>query len=338
MTAPSSNDLNQAKIRQLLAAVGSAHAQEEPAVEVTEYDWRDPHSFNEEELNQLAAVMSQVAARIAETFARFYSSEHHVSPMAITQHFANDLPNQIELDRGCCLTFGPEKGPPCGFTAITGRTALAWVTRLLGDSETGDDPERPLSSLEESLLFDLLTAVVEGFLLPLQPRHSLKSDARLCQGQPDIQFETTEGLCKIVFQVKRDDADEACDIAFLLPCSRLTALVGKIATVPPRISPQELSHALTEHLQQMPVTVTARLASTTVSFREILDLGPGDILLLDKPIQESMELILDGAGVFSGRPVRSQGHYAVAIQQFEDVTSEASNEPKKGPNHHAQGG
>lgn len=330
MTASSSNNLNQAKIHQLLAAVGSVPAQEEPALEMTAYDWRDPHSFNEDELNQLAAVMSQVAARIAETFARFYSSEHHVSPIAVTQHFANDLPNQIELDRGCCLTFSPDKGQPCGFAAIAAQTALAWVTHLLGDSDTGDDPERPLSGLEESLLFDLMTATVEGFLLPLRPHLNLKSGARLCQGQPEIQFETTEELCRIVFQVKRGDADDACEIAFLLPCSRLAALVGKVATIPPQISPQELSRTLMEHVQQMPVTVTARLASTTVSFREILDLSPGDILLLDKPIRESMELIINGTGVFSGRPVRSQGHYAVAIQRSEDVTSKASDKPKKG--------
>ncbi len=336
MTPLSGNHLGRMKIRQLLANVGSAPTPEEPAVEVAEYDWRDPHYFNEDELNRLAGVMSQVAARIAETFARFYSSEHHVSPAAITQHFANDLHSQIELDRGYCLTFRPDKDHPCGFAAITARTALAWVTRLLGDSDAGDDPQRPLSGLEESLLFDLLTAVIEDFFLPLRPHHNLKSDTRVCQGQPNIQFETTEELCKIIFQVKRDDADEASDMAFFLSCSRLTALVGKNVTVPPPIPPQELSRVLTEHVQQMPVTVTARLASTTVRFREILDLSPGDILLLDRAVQESIELVIDGAAAFSGRPVRSQGHYAVAIQRREDVTSKTSDEPKKGQNRHAR--
>ncbi len=335
MTTLSGNHLSRTKIHQLLTNVGSAPAPEARAVEVAEYDWRDPHYFNEDELNRLAAVMSQVAARIAETFARFYSSEQHVSPAAITQHFANDLHSQIELDRGYCLTFHSDKDQPCGFATITARTALAWVTRLLGDSDAGDDPERPLSDLEESLLFDLMTAVTEDFFLPLRPHHNLKSDTRVCQGQPSIQFETTEELCKVIFQVKRDDADEADDIAFLLSCSRLTALVGRIVAVPRQSPPQELSRVLMEHVQQMPVTVTARLAATTVRFREILDLSPGDILLLDKPVQESIELVIDGAAAFSGRPVRSQGHYAVAIQRREDVTSKTSDEPKKGQNHHA---
>jgi flagellar motor switch protein FliM len=68
-----------------------------------------------------------------------------------------------------------------------------------------------------------------------------------------------------------------------------------------------------EHLQEVPVTVTAILASTTASFQEILDLGPGDILLLDQPVDGPAELILNGRAVFFGRPARSQGQRAVVI-------------------------
>ena len=72
-----------------------------------------------------------------------------------------------------------------------------------------------------------------------------------------------------------------------------------------------------EHLQQMPVTVPARLASTTLTFQEVLDLGPGDILLLDKPVDGPAELIIDGRTVFRGRPAQSQGRYAVVILESE---------------------
>ena len=56
-----------------------------------EYDWRDPHYFNEDQCNALAAAMSQVAALIAETFTHFYSREFTVTPVSITQHFAADV-------------------------------------------------------------------------------------------------------------------------------------------------------------------------------------------------------------------------------------------------------
>jgi flagellar motor switch protein FliM len=70
-------------------------------------------------------------------------------------------------------------------------------------------------------------------------------------------------------------------------------------------------------LQQVPVTIRATLTSTTLTFQEILDLGPGDILLLDKPVDGPAELIVNGRTVFRGRPAQSQGQYAVVIHESE---------------------
>jgi flagellar motor switch protein FliM len=271
--------------------------------------------------SRLAQVLGQVATRMAEIFARSRSSPFEVSLKALTQHFAGDLCRRMELDQDYCLTFAPDKGQPCGFVSISPQTTIAWATWLLGDSDSTRAPNQALSALEESLLSDLLTAVLEAFLAPLRAQHGLKPAGTPCKGQPCIQFELTEEAARIVFQVKSADPGEACEIVFVLPCSRLAALAGKTATAaPPKVSPQELSQALMEHLQEMPVTITAILASTTLMFQEILDLNPGDILLLDKPVDGLAELIVNGRAGFRGRPARSEGQQAVVI-----VESEAGN-------------
>jgi flagellar motor switch protein FliM len=318
VTAPSANHLGRAKIGQLLAAVGSRPAPDQAPPQATPYDWRDPHCFNANQQTRLAQALGQVAARMAEIFARSRNSAFEVSLKALAQHFAGDLCRRMELDHDYCLTFAPDKGPPCGFVSISPQTTIAWVTWLLGDSDSTRDPNLALSSLEESLLSDLLTAVLEAFLAPLRAQHNLRPAGPLCEGQPNLQFELTEEVARIVFQVKSADPGEPCEIAFVLPCSRLAALAGKTATTTPaKVSPQELSHALMEHLQHVPVTVKATLASTTLTFQEILDLVPGDILLLDKPVDGPAELILNGRTVFRGRPVRSQGQYAVVVLESE---------------------
>jgi flagellar motor switch protein FliM len=262
MMSPSANDLGRAsrapqrdssrlgsRIGQLLAAVGSRPApagpeqsERDPAPpEGAPYDWRDPHYFNTDQQNRLVQVLGQVAARMAEIFTRSRSSLMEVSLGGLTQHFAGDLCRHMELDHDTCLTFAPDKGQPCGFASISPQTTAVWVTRLLGDSDSTRHPNQALSSLEESLLSDLLTAVLEAFLTPLRAHHNLRPACSLCQGQPNIQFELTEEVCQAVFQVKSPDAGEASEIAFLLPCSRLAALAGKtVTTAPPRMSPQEL--------------------------------------------------------------------------------------------------
>jgi len=328
MTDASINSLGKAKIRQLLAAVGSAPAQEQPADRVFEYDWRDPHWLNADQINRLAAVMSQVAAKLGNVFARFFNRKFEISPTAVAQHFANDLPRIVEAGRVVCLAFGPDDRSSCGFIAIPSQTTRDWATRLLGDTESAGDADRPLSSLEESLLSDLVTAVVDTFLASLQPYETLKSSDRLDKGLPVISFESTEEICRIAFQVKEADKSDATDITVVLSCSRLAALVGRTAPPAPRVTPQELSKTLMDHLQQMPVTVTARLATTTVGFQEALDLGPGDILLLDKPIHEMVELAIEGRTVFRGRPTRSGSQYAILIRESQTGRVQETPKPK----------
>jgi flagellar motor switch protein FliM len=334
--SPSIDHLGKTRISQLLAAVGSIPAPEQPAGDATPYDWRDPHYLNPDQLNRLAAVMSQAAARLADVFTRFFGREFDVSPTAVTQHFAGELGRGLDTNSSYCLTFGPEKGSSCGFFAISSPTTMGWVSRLLGDTESTGDPNRSLSSLEESLLSDLVAAVLEVFLASLRPHETLKSAGRLSKGQPAVQFERIEEVCRIAFQLREAGKDESSDLTFVLSCGRLAALVGKTLPAAPRSTPQELSQTLMEHLQQMPVTITARLATAQVGFQEILNLGPGDILLLDKPIHEMVELTIEGRTAFRGRPAQSDGQYAILIKECqsgratEPSRSKTPGEPKKG--------
>jgi flagellar motor switch protein FliM len=318
MTGPSANHLGRAKIGQLLAAIGSTHAQDPAPPAATPYDWRDPHCFAANQQNRLVQALEHVAGRMAEIFRRSRGRACEVSLKSLTQHFAGDLCRRLELDQDYCLAFAPEKGPMCGFASIRPSTALAWVTWLLGDADAARDPNRALSALEESLLSDLLTALLGAFLAPLQAQHHLTPAGNLSKGQPTIQFELTEEICRMVFQIKSEGPGEPAELAVVVPAGRLAVLAGKPAVAAPaKVAPQELSRALMEHVQQLSVTVRATLASITLTFQEILDLAPGDILLLDKPVSGLAELTAEGCAVFRGRPVRAQGRCAVVLTELE---------------------
>ncbi len=318
----SANHLGRARLAQFLAAIGSMPVPE-PAPPATPYDWRHPRRFNAHEHNRLTQALEQSAARMTEVFAHARSGTVKVSLTSLTEHYAGALCRRLEMEEDFCLAFGPDQGPSCGFITIAPPTARAWVTWLLGDSDSG----RALSALEESLLSDLLTGVLNVFLAPWQaPRspgtssattrngETLQPVGSLCRGQPELQFELTEEVARIVFEVKTTDQGQPSVVTVLLPCSRLAALAAKTPmSQVPKASPQELSRALMEHLQNLPVTVMAVLASTTLTFQEVLELGPGDILLLDKSVDGPAQLVVDDRPVFAGRPARSEGKHAVVI-------------------------
>jgi flagellar motor switch protein FliM len=76
-----------------------------------------------------------------------------------------------------------------------------------------------------------------------------------------------------------------------------------------------MSEAILEHLQQTPVSVKAQLACTALTLEEVMSLKPCDVLLLDKAIDEPVELIVEGRTLFHGQPAKSAGRHAVVITQ-----------------------
>jgi len=325
MTAASAN-LSYAKVRRLLAAIGSARAVEDAATQVAVHDWRHPHCFIEDQLNRLSAVAGLAATAIAGQLAHFFHCELSVAAAPVTQQFAGSRQETESSGERYYLTFGPARDNPCGFFSITARTALRWVTRLLGDAELKDDANRPLASLEESLLGDLIIALAETFLASLRPHQDLRPGERVTRDAPMLRFEPAQEIGTIVFAITEKDSTEKDEVLFLLPCSTLAPVVGKNRQAAHAIPAEELSRILMEHVALMPVTVTARLARIMVRSEEFLDLEGGDILLLDKPIAEPMELLVDGRVAFRARPAAVGGHRAVLI--LESAVQPAAQKPK----------
>jgi flagellar motor switch protein FliM len=308
-------------IRQLLASVGSGRVRNDSPVEATKRDWRSPHYFSEDQYNRLAAVMSQVAAAIGARLTHFFCCDLEVAPSSILQRFAGSLGDLGIDEKARCVTFGPVKDKPCGFLSLSAETARRWVTRLLGDSESDADANRPFSSLEESLLVDLATAALDAFLSPLLAHQDLRPGDGILKGDPGIELDPTQEVCAVTFTVRDSSSSEGDRMLFVTPCSVLAPLVGKVQQTVRQSVPEEMSRTLMEHVQQMPVKVIARLGSTKLSFADVVELGRNDILLLDRSPHESIELLLGDRVIVRGRPVKAGGKRAVLVTELAGVAS-----------------
>jgi len=324
MSSTVTNNLSKAKIQQLLAAVGSRTTEDTSQTEAAEYDWHQPHYFSSNQLKKLDNFTRKVASVIAQKFAAFYHNDFNVTIASTTQHFANELLNEL-LESGqndYYLAFGADQqrdavefAHPCGLIGIPTQTAIVWATQLLGDTKSEEDSSRDLSQLEKSLLLDTASTIVEALSassrsLNFQPAKSI------VKGHPPFEPQSTEELCKITFGVKKAGSDNSSEAYLLIPCSKLESAIEKATKANDKFSNEDISKAILNHLQQMSISVTAQLASTLLSFEEIMNLQVGDILLLDKRTDEPVELIVEGRQFFQGRPAKSVGKFAVLITKI----------------------
>lgn len=301
-------------MQQLLAAVGSTPKEDAAQVEATEYNWYDPHYFSADQLGKLDAFAETAARAMATRFSEFCHSRFDVTVTSITQRFASELIKEVSVaeQKDYSVLFGADTERSCGFIGMPEQTASAWSRQLLGDSEPEEDSGRDLSSLEESLLLDLISALVEAFS---------DSDATcdfcligsFVRGRWPLELQDIDEVCKMSFDVKKADSQGSSGVYFLIPCRALDAVAGRASRATGEYSASEISRAILDHLQEMTVQICVQLASTTLTFGEIMNLQVNDMLLLDKPVDEPVELIVDDRAVYSGRPVKSGGKYAVTI-------------------------
>jgi flagellar motor switch protein FliM len=326
MTSLPTDNLDPAIVSSLLTAVGSTKAADDAVGEVTPFDWKHPRYFDHEQRNRIAAMMTQVAAVLSERFAHFYNQSFDVSVTSVAEHFAGVLQDRITSKESHCLTFGPSSGQTAGLLIVNAAAAFSWVTLLLGDQDA-PAAERTLSALEQSLLTDLMTALVLTFLPPLGADKDMKPAAQFVKGLPGSPFEATQEISTVVFQAKKANSEAAQELTFVLPCSALAPLAGKVIAAPPKVSGDELSRQIMEHLQEMPVNITAVLGRSALSFTEAVELSPDDVLLLDKTTDMPIELRIDDRPVFWGHPAQCEGQYAMLVTSAAKNAKPATPEP-----------
>jgi len=314
MSGTATKNLSRENIHQLLISVGSKPAEDKAQIEATEYNWREPHYFSSEQLIKLDDFAKTVAAAVAEKLADFFRSEFDVKIASTTQHFADEFLSQLSgvEQKDYYFPFNTDLNSLFGLIGIPEQTAVVWATQLLGDSESEGDSIRILSQLEESLLLDLTSALVEVFS-GLFKGFDFHPPGSVVRGQWPFEAQGTEEFCKISFYVKKAGSDKGYETYLLIPCSKLESEVGKTEESADKLSANDISKLIHEHLRAMPVLVTAQLACPVLTFEEILNLQVDDVLLLDKRVNQPVELIVDGQTVSYGWPAKSAGKYAVKI-------------------------
>jgi len=58
------------------------------------------------------------------------------------------------------------------------------------------------------------------------------------------------------------------------------------------------------------------MLSASLSVREVMALAPGDVVVLNQPIDEPLDLEVDGKLVLRGYPARQDGQFALQFAEF----------------------
>jgi flagellar motor switch protein FliN/FliY len=75
-------------------------------------------------------------------------------------------------------------------------------------------------------------------------------------------------------------------------------------------------------LMDVELAMTLRFGSRTLALREILELGPGAVVELDRRVQDPVDLLLDGKLIGRGEVVVIEGSYGLRLTEISSLGSE----------------
>jgi flagellar motor switch protein FliM len=311
----SRNNLTMQKIQQLLKAVGIKQQSAPENVDAEVFDWDKPHCFDQTQLDAIDEINKNTASVISENLGKFFQNSLEVCVTSMNQFYAGKFINDLfENDnKNYYLLMKSENDLAIAMTIIPHDTASYWLTSLLGDTEKSDESQTKLSPLETSLLSDAVICFSKAIINANQ-NLKLKATNKILTDHFTLDLKDAEELCQISFEIKKTDSEQSCTANLLLPCTRLAQAIG-IQKQHQQLNPAQAKKAMLNHINKLPVTITAQLANTEYTFEQILTLQKGDILMLNKKTDEPLEIIVEGKTRFLGYPARSEGKLAVQITQ-----------------------
>jgi flagellar motor switch protein FliM len=308
------SNLSRKKLQQLVAAARSQAADDSSQIEAAEHEWHKPNCFSTSQLKKLDGYARKLARGISAEFGEFYHSDFDVTVTGISQHFAEEYRKKAAADEQdfYYLGFSDEKSGWQGLVGITGPTAVEWASKLLGGASAADASAVKLSQLEESLLCDVVALIVK-MLSDSEEAFNLTS-GDFVHGRLPIDLGENQELCRLSFDFKESGSEKTTQAYILVPCAMLQTVAGHEGRKR-SFSAEQISEAMFDHIYDVPIDVTAKLASTVLTFEELMNLQAGDIVLLDRKVDEAIEVLAGDKLALYGRPAKSGGKYAVVITE-----------------------
>jgi flagellar motor switch protein FliN/FliY len=316
MSQPAFNNLTKEKIQQLLNAVGAQPKENtQDNIETSDYNWKQARYFNRSQLETIEEFAKNVANKCGENFTNLYRNDFTGAITSISQHFAGEFSDPNNTQNHYYLAFASNEGQAFGLVCIPLQTAVVWTTELLGETKQSKEPDREFSRLEESLLSDIAHCIIKAFSDCCEGC-DFNPDPNIIKDQLPVEIDDTRELCKITLKPSKAGSEDGPEAYLLLFCDRLQSLFKQNIQTGKNPSEQDIKKAMLEHIHKVPISVTARLGSAVLTFEEMMCLQADDILLMDKSVNEPLDLLIEGKTILRGSPVKCDGKYAVLITQL----------------------
>lgn len=318
--------LSQAEIDALLAALTSGEVnpnelkEEEKTKRVRTYDFRRPNKFSKEQINSMHVIYENYARALATFLSAQLRTIVQVSVLSMEQltydEFIRSLP-----DPSIIVIFNMDPLEGNGIFEIQAPIAFGMIDRLFGGSGSMLTKIRALTEIERAIIervsqrmLNLMGEAWEN-IIKLNPKvEFIESNPQFAQIVSPMEM-----VLLISLEAKIGEIEGM--INFCLPYIVLEPVIDKLSLhlwFARTSNEQNPAHRLSiqQRIETAQVPLHVLLGTTTITVRELLDLQVGDVVPLDRKVDDDLEVLIGNSSKFYGKPGTLNKRLAVQITGF----------------------
>lgn len=279
------------------------------------YNFRRPDRISKEQIRSLHFLHDRFARNSATSLSAFLRTVSEITIVSVEQfaysEFLMSLPDPTAF---YAIHAAPQD--LVGALEINPSLAFTMVDRLLGGSGQGAGVlHRALTEIEQNVVDSVVKLVLDNLNESWRAIVDIKFSIQGRETRPQMLSVAAPNdvVVLVVFEVRVGQTKGMMDLcipAALIESAGASFVQGWHRT---RKEPTAADRVrLRESLEQVPLPVTARL-ETRMQARELLELVPGDIVSIGRPVREPVRVWIGDTPKLEGRLVRHGHSAAVAI-------------------------
>ncbi|HZK42824.1 MAG TPA: flagellar motor switch protein FliM [Syntrophomonadaceae bacterium] len=321
-----SDVLSQNEIDQLLSALSSGSVdadelkQEEVKKKIRVYDFRRPNKFSKDQIHTLQVIYENYARSLGTYLSAQLRTSIQMEVLSVEQttydEFVRSIPNPTILN---IFSLYPLEGS--SIMEINPNLGFAMIDRLLGGPGQAPEKIRALTEIEQTVMERIVQRMLDYLPEPWGSIIEIEPILDRIETNPQFTQLVSPSEILIIISLETRMGDLLGMINMCIPFLVLEPILDKLnvhfyyASSSKQATAENVD-AIRNKLKNTYVPLKTLLGKTVITVKDLLELSVGDVVPLNKNINEELEVVIGQSTKFLGKPGVFGKKYSVQVSQI----------------------
>ncbi|MDD3853846.1 MAG: flagellar motor switch protein FliM [Syntrophomonadaceae bacterium] len=324
--------LSQNEIDALLSALSSGSVdanelkEEQTRKKVRIYDFRRPNKFSKDQIHTLHVIFENFARSLGTYLSAQLRAAVQMEILSVEQltyeEFIRSIPNPTILN---VFSLFPLEGN--SIMEINPNLGFAFLDRLLGGPGDAPSKVKALTEIEETVMQRLSQRMLDFLQEPWGSIIELEPSLERVETNPQFTQLVSPSEIMLIVSLETKMADVLGMINICIPFLVLEPIVDKLSvhfyySATSKKSSPENAAFIQSKLENTQITAKVILGKTIITVRDLMELSVGDVVPLERKINEDLEVVIGQKTKFLGKPGVHGNRVAIQVSQVVEEGNE----------------